>query len=90
MKNLFLILAASGFMLTACGESKSNAKSSAELPLECNEVVEKQVQLFKEQNRTEAEIAAARKDFESGFKKLDAAQAAEICKKQLHTSSLNN
>lgn len=86
MKNLFLILAASGFMLAACGESKSNANSSAELPLECNEVVEKQVQLFKEQNRTDAEIEAARKDFESGFKKLDAAQAAEICKKQLRSS----
>ena len=86
MKNLFLILAASGFMLAACGESKSNSSSSAELPLECNEVIEKQVQLFKEQNRTDAEIEAARKDFESGFKKLDAAQAAEICKKQLRSS----
>ena len=86
MKNLFLILAASGFMLTACGESKSNANSSAELPLECNEVVEKQVQLFKEQNRTDAEIEAARKDFEAGFKKLDAAQATAICKKQLQSS----
>ena len=86
MKNLFLILAASGFMLAAYGKSKSNANSSAELPLECNEVIEKQVQLFKEQNRTDAEIEAARKDFESGFKKLDAAQAAEICKKQLRSS----
>ena len=86
MKNLFLILAASGFMLAACSESKSNANSSAELPLECNEVIEKQVQLFKEQNRTDAEIEAARKDFESGFKKLDAAQAAGICKKQLQSS----
>ena len=85
MKNLFLILAASGLMLTACGETKSNT-GSAELPLECNEVIEKQVQLFKEQNRTDAEIEAARKDFESGFKKLDAAQAAEICKKQLQSS----
>lgn len=90
MKNLFLIWAASGFLLTACGESKSNSSSSAELPLECNEVVEKQLKLFKEQNRTDAEIEAARKDFESGFKKLDTVQAAEICKKQLHTSSLNN
>ena len=86
MKNLFLILAASGFMLTACGETKSNTGSSAELPLECNEVIEKQVQLFKEQNRTDAEIEAARKDFESGFKKLDAAQATAICKKQLQSS----
>ena len=86
MKNLFLILAASGFMLTACGETKSNTGSSAELPLECNEVVEKQVQLFKEQNRTDEEIEAAREDFESGFKKLDATQAAEICKKQLQSS----
>mgnify|MGYP003612166384 FL=1 len=86
MKNLFLILAASGFMLTACGETKSNTGSSAELPLECNEVIEKQVQLFKEQNRTDAEIEAARKDFESGFKKLDAAQAAEKSKKQLRSS----
>ena len=86
MKNLFLILAASGFMLTACGETKSNTGSSAELPLECNEVIEKQVQLFKEQNRTDAEIEAARKDFESGFKKLDAAQAAGICKMQLQSS----
>ena len=80
MKNLFLILAASGFMLTACGETKSNTGSSAELPLECNEVIEKQVQLFKEQNRTDAEIEAARKDFESGFKKLDRVEAAKICK----------
>ena len=86
MKNLFLILAASGFMLTACGESKSNTGSSAELPLECNEVVEKQVQLFKEHNRTDAEIEAARKDFEAGLKKLDAAQATAICKKQLQSS----
>ena len=85
MKYLFLILAASGFMLTACGESKSNTNSSAELPLECNEVVEKQLKFFEEQNRTDAEIEAARKDFESGFKKLDAAQAAEICKKQLQS-----
>ena len=64
-------------MLTACDVSISN---STELPLKCNEVVEKQVQLFKEQNRTETEVAAARKDFESGFKKLDRVEAAKICK----------
>ena len=81
------MLTASTFMLTACGEGKSNTSNNTELPLECNEVVEKQVQLFKEQNRTDAEIEAARKDFESGFKKLDAAQASEICKKQLQSST---
>ena len=55
--------------------------------LECNEVVEKQVQLFKEQNRTDAGIEAARKDFEFGFKKLDRVEAAEICKNQLKPSA---
>ena len=89
MKGITLILAAATGLLAACGGT-SDSTHSGELPLECNEVVEKQVQLFKQQNRSEAEIEAARKGFESEFSKLDPEQAAEICKKQLQPSAASS
>ena len=87
MQGKLFILAALALFLSACGESKQSNNGTGELPLECNEVIEKQVTLFKDQNRSEAEIEAARKAFESEFSKLDPAQAAEMCKKQLNPSA---
>ena len=89
MKGITLVLATSACLLAACGGTSENTQSK-ELPLECNEVVEKQVQLFKQQDRSEAEIEAARKGFESEFSKLDPEQAAEICKKQLQPSAASS
>ena len=89
MKGITLVLATSACLLAACGGT-SESTQSTELPLECNEVVEKQVQLFKQQDRSEAEIEAARKGFESEFSKLDPEQAAEICKKQLQPSAASS
>lgn len=89
MKGITLVLATSACLLAACGGTGESTQST-ELPLECNEVVEKQVQLFKQQDRSEAEIEAARKGFESEFSKLDPEQAAEICKKQLQPSAASS
>ena len=87
MKGTLFILTASVLFLSACSESTPSNNASKELPLECNEVIEKQVQLFKVQNRSEAEIESARKSFESEFSKLDPAQAAEMCRKQLNPAA---
>ena len=66
MQGKLFILAASALLLSACGESKQSSNGTGELPLECNEVIEKQVTLFKDQNRSEAEIEAARSDLDVG------------------------
>jgi hypothetical protein len=43
MQGKLFILAASALFLSACGESKPSNNGTGELPLECNEVIEKQV-----------------------------------------------
>ena len=93
MKHLSVFFVATSLLLALAACSDNNEKSSSggsELPLECNEVIEKQVQLLTEQNRSNDEIESARKAFEKEFGKMDSSQAAEICKKQLQPSTTSS
>ena len=89
MKDKLFIQAASASFLSVCGENTPRSNAAKELSLECTEFIEKQMQLFKKQNRSKAGTESARKSFESKFRKLDPAKAAEMCRKQLNSSAAN-